>query len=445
MRLRSREQAGKLRNSREHSSSPQREDRLEVNSQSSEVSDPASGVSDPGDAEDAVPAGRLGFYPALFEVHKHSVFDDEPEQYSITMCGVQLRRLGRLRLCALLAGGSFYSFYTHSRVEERVSQKGFDMWLLTAFQFASIALLSTASQALGRWSQPAGSTGWPKASVLQRLRSFGASSQTRLCLLQALVVFLSQAMANKSNQFLRDQYPTKMLVKASKLMLALCVRRFVFRLRSSYTEWLAGLFLAAGVGTLAYSRYRDASGSQDYERIGLLCVFISLFGDAFLGPLQEYTFKAVPGLSLAGMMRLTYGFSAVLVGSVYLAEQLLTGAGESGLSFAAKDSAMGAGSSVGLELMWEVGPSVVLYGALSYIGNCFVQSMIQHFGLLLTLSTLTARQFVTIISSYYGYWGGDNVIEQKPFGELQQLSVALVFTGSLLNLLKHAGKKPKSA
>jgi hypothetical protein len=40
----------------------------------------------------------------------------------------------------------------------------------------------------------------------------------------------------------------------------------------------------------------------------------------------------------------------------------------------------------------------LLYGCLSYFGNCFVQSMIGEYGLLLTISCLNVRQFSTVMA-----------------------------------------------
>ena len=39
----------------------------------------------------------------------------------------------------------------------------------------------------------------------------------------------------------------------------------------------------------------------------------------------------------------------------------------------------------------------LVYGWLSYIGNCFVQTMIGHFGVLLTVSCLNVRQVCTCL------------------------------------------------
>ena len=363
-----------------------------------DMSDAVSDASEPPDSEEILTTQSwVGVRPSLFEVQK-LVYDDEPATYCLTLCGIQLRRLPGAFLCCILVAGSFCAWFTHGKFEEGMKTRNFNMWLLSLFQFGSVSLLAALSHALGKFGQV------PDPPI------FGATGECfdpkyRLCAMQAAVVFVSQGFANKSNHYL--PYPTKMLVKASKLILVMLVKRVVFKSSSTYQQWLAVVLLAVGVGTLAYSNHVDGAGNgasidsaeDDEFAVGMCFVLLSLVGDAFLGPMQEHTLLVVKDFELAEILKLTYGFAACIVGSVFIAEQLATAAADGGGFSLTVITHLGEPSSVadrGLII------DAVIYGFLSYIGNCMVQSLIQHFGLLLTLSTLTIRQFVTIISSYNG-------------------------------------------
>ena len=66
-------------------------------------------------------------------------FSEEPPVYSITLLGVQLRRISRAVLCCMLLLGIFGTWFMHGYFEERLSHgENFPMELLTLIQFSSV-------------------------------------------------------------------------------------------------------------------------------------------------------------------------------------------------------------------------------------------------------------------------------------------------------------------
>lgn len=190
-------------------------------------------------------------------------------------------------------------------------------------------------------------------------------------------------------------------------------------------------------------------GKLEIESVGYQIIGVSLLGDAFIGFLQEYTMKSML-VRLSDMMAGVYTFASVLVLAAIVAR------GRTGEYFA---------------LVQDQPDNLLkplIYGWLSYIGNCFVQTMIGHYGVLLTVSCLNVRQvrgfsltlpghespaaarcnrvcspspspspslalalqFSTIMASYRGFGS----LAPKPFAWPQQVGTALVFAGILVNL-----------
>ena len=85
--------------------------------------------------------------------------------YSITLLGVQLRRVSRAALCCILLLGIFGTWFMHGYFEERLSHgEKFPMELLTLIQFSSVVRLPPPlspppppppTPALGRPTTPA--------------------------------------------------------------------------------------------------------------------------------------------------------------------------------------------------------------------------------------------------------------------------------------------------
>jgi hypothetical protein len=66
-------------------------------------------------------------------------FSEEAPLYSITLLGVQLRRISRAALCCMLLLGIFGTWFMHGYFEERLSHgEKFPMELLTLIQFSSV-------------------------------------------------------------------------------------------------------------------------------------------------------------------------------------------------------------------------------------------------------------------------------------------------------------------
>ena len=194
-----------------------------------------------------------------------------------------------------------------------------------------------------------------------------------------------------------------------------------------------------------------APGKLEIESVGYQIIAVSLLGDAFIGFLQEYTMKSMH-VRLSDMMAGVYTFASVLVLAVIVAR------GRTGEYFTL------------IQGQPDNLLKPLIYGWLSYIGNCFVQTMIGHYGVLLTVSCLNVRQvrwlasaphapslllhsviavraavprsyspcalaparpqFSTIMASYRGFGS----LAAKPFAWPQQVGTALVFAGILVNL-----------
>ncbi len=134
----------------------------------SDSSEPASDVSDPDENGDDGGEGLMGVQLAIFEVRSATVqrtaspvsptidalldshfafcqvermpgFSEEAPLYSITLLGVQLRRISRAALCCMLLLGIFGTWFMHGYFEERLSHgEKFPMELLTLIQFSSV-------------------------------------------------------------------------------------------------------------------------------------------------------------------------------------------------------------------------------------------------------------------------------------------------------------------
>jgi len=137
-------------------------------------------------------------------------------------------------------------------------------------------------------------------------------------------------------------------------------------------QWLATMLLVSGLYTVVIADVQPGD-RLEIKPIGYQIIAVSLLGDAFIGFLQEYTMKTMQ-VRLTDMMAGVYTFSSVLVFASILA------GGKTEEYF----------SSIQENPDKLVKPLV--YGWLSYIGNCFVQTMIGHFGVLLTVSCLNVRQ-----------------------------------------------------
>lgn len=136
-------------------------------------------------------------------------------------------------------------------------------------------------------------------------------------------------------------------------------------------QWLATVLLVSGLYTVVIAGGQPGGiqiAPSGYKLIGL-----SLLGDAFIGFLQEYTMKTMK-VRLSDMMAGVYTFCSMLV----FAWIVVCGATQEHLASIQEDPD---------RLL-----KPLVYGWLSYIGNCFVQTMIGHFGVLLTVSCLNVRQ-----------------------------------------------------
>lgn len=140
-------------------------------------------------------------------------------------------------------------------------------------------------------------------------------------------------------------------------------------------QWLATVLLVSGLYTVVIGGRKP--GDIEIEPIGYKIIGVSLLGDAFIGFLQEYTMKTMK-VRLSDMMAGVYTFCSILVFAWIVA---------------------GGSTQQHLTLIQQHPDRLLkplVYGWLSYIGNCFVQTMIGHFGVLLTVSCLNVRQ----VSSY---------------------------------------------
>ena len=136
-------------------------------------------------------------------------------------------------------------------------------------------------------------------------------------------------------------------------------------------QWLATVLLVGGLYTVVIAG--GQSTGIEYDPIGCQIIGISLLGDAFIGFLQEYTMQTMK-VRLSDMMAGVYTFCSVLVFAWIVAR----GAMREHFTLIQDDP--------------DSLLKPLVYGWLSYIGNCFVQTMIGHFGVLLTVSCLNVRQ-----------------------------------------------------
>jgi hypothetical protein len=141
-------------------------------------------------------------------------------------------------------------------------------------------------------------------------------------------------------------------------------------------QWLATVSLVSGLYTVVVASGQP--GDIEIKPMGYQIIGVSLLGDAFIGFLQEYTMKTMK-VRLSDMMTGVYTLCSVLMFA----------------SIAAGGATQTHFASIREDPDCLVKPLV--YGWLSYIGNCFVQTMIGHFGVLLTVSCLNVRQVCTCL------------------------------------------------
>ena len=139
----------------------------------------------------------------------------------------------------------------------------------------------------------------------------------------------------------------------------------------SAPQWLATVLLVSGLYTVVIAGGQP--GAIEIKPGGYEIIGVSLLGDAFIGFLQEYTMKTMK-VRLSDMMAGVYTFCSMLV----FAWIVVGGETQNHLASIQEDP--------------DSLLKPLVYGWLSYIGNCFVQTMIGHFGVLLTVSCLNVRQ-----------------------------------------------------
>jgi len=356
------------------------------------------------------------------------------DTFNVQLLGIKLRSLAKKPLCAMLVAGTFSSWISHGYVEERMKHLKFPMMLLTVFQFSSVAGFS----ALNSWLSKRGASmaGKSKQEEPQRSRSRSrsgrqggegpSSSATKkghvsipwyVLLAQVLLVFGSQGISNMANRYLN--YPTKIVFKASKLILIMLVGRMFFGKNYHLVEYLATLLLLAGLITInladADAKTNGGSIVPAFD-LGIVFIGISLCADAFIGPLQEYTLQRLH-VKLNDMMLYVYCGATTLAVCGLVLEEITT----QGRLGAELNELVADGNLV------KALSAALLFGTLAFFGNLFVQTLIQQIGVLLTQTTLTIRQFTTICISF--------IFFPNPFLFQHGVGVALVFSGLIARML----------
>lgn len=209
-------------------------------------------------------------------------------------------------------------------------------------------------------------------------------------------------LGNESMNYLN--YPTKILFKSSKLLLAMVIGFFITGKKYNRLDYMASLSLAFGLVTLYTA---NTSTSVRFELKGVFLILCALASDSVAGNLQEKI------LQEGDQSPLELVFYSHAVGSVYLLIVcMITGQLTGAVTFCMRN------------------PFAILliltYCVLCFVGVQFVHTMTKLYGILATLTAASTRKVLSILLSY--------IIFPKPFLFAHLLAVVLVFTGVFLRI-----------
>jgi adenosine 3'-phospho 5'-phosphosulfate transporter B3 len=234
----------------------------------------------------------------------------------------------------------------------------------------------------------------------QHVRQHKKSHQLNVPLMYLILGTLMMAGVGLGNEAMNYlNYPTKILFKSSKLLLAMVIGVFITGKKYSRFDYLASICLVLGLITLYNA---NQSASVHFEFRGVLLIVCALASDSVAGNLQEKI------LQQAGAAPVELIFYSHAIGAVYLLVVcLVTGQLTAAISFCTKYPAS-------LALM-------LCYCALCYLGVQFVHSMTKLYGIVATLTAASTRKVFSILLSYF--------IFPKPFLLSHVLAISLVFSG----------------
>jgi adenosine 3'-phospho 5'-phosphosulfate transporter B2 len=125
-------------------------------------------------------------------------------------------------------------------------------------------------------------------------------------ILLAILQVMMQGFSNFSMHYLN--YPAKTLFKSSRITVTMIFGKFCMGRKYTRNDNVVALFIIIGLGLFVYS---DASTSPHFDHLGVFYILLSLFADAAILNIQEYsldTFQA----GHDELIYYTYMYAAVL-------------------------------------------------------------------------------------------------------------------------------------
>lgn len=292
--------------------------------------------------------------------------------------------------------GFMFVFYTLSGIAQEylfVQYDDFDYgFFLTLVQFL---FYSAASFVMLRKQKKAQLM---KAFVVEKTQM----NLTLSYLLLGTLMMAGVGLGNESMNYLN--FPTKMLFKSSKLLVAMAIGFLITGKRYNRLDYIASFSLVFGLFTLYNA---NTSASVKFEFKGVFLIACALASDSISANLQEKI------LQQGGQSPLELVFYSHAIGSIYLLLVcMITGQLTGAIAFCLRNPAA-------LLIM-------LAYCILCFIGVQFVHTMTKLYGILATLTATSTRKVLSILISY--------LIFPKPFLFSHFLAIVLVFTGVFLRI-----------
>jgi len=198
-------------------------------------------------------------------------------------------------------------------------------------------------------------------------------------------------------------FPTTVLVKCCKMLPLMFLGLVLYRKSYSLREYACVIFITVGIFLfLFFKKGATEHDSKVNTPIGILLAVVSLTMDGLTGAQQDrLVSKHKPS---AYVLMYEMNKWAILHSAIAC---VLTGQGASSIGFLANRPSVVA--------------TLLLFGVVSALGQCFVFHMVTIFGALPLSIVTTTRKFFTILASvvWYGH----------PVSILQWLGVVCVFSG----------------
>ncbi|KAG2379225.1 hypothetical protein C9374_007364 [Naegleria lovaniensis] len=214
---------------------------------------------------------------------------------------------------------------------------------------------------------------------------------------------IGMGLGNESMAYLN--YPTKILFKSSKLLVAMFVGVLLLKKRYKYLDYVASLFLIFGLLTL-YGANQSVSNIK-FESIGVILITCSLLFDSISSNLQEKILRELE----RSETELIY--FAYMIGTFFL------------VFICAFTNQLIPPIAYCMEH-----PSILImifiYCFISYLGSVYVNKITKKYGILITLTITSTRKVLSIILSY--------IIFPKPIHFNHTIAIMLVFTGVFIRV-----------